>query len=211
MATKVLGIRTVYSPEYNKTHNFEAVFFIDYGYPSTNFISSPEIIEAIQKYGKTYSLTKLHRRKLGRMVAAFNNGKKRLEWINYVPFQNADQKIFSGNGVANELEYQFLRTAKKRFGEILEVQHFKMQPRRRNQLVRRGFPIKKRATSCILSFKEESTRLSRRIDNDRRLVKAKRTRKLRRTVKVRLAERAKRRKKKSDKRTKQRPRRRPKY
>ncbi|MFA5358160.1 MAG: hypothetical protein WC308_04575 [archaeon] len=104
---------------------FEINISVGYGKPGKKFITSPEIMELLQRRDLKGKYSK---RSFGNIWVTYNRKTGQLNFINYYPApemhsRTALPEVFRGKGIAERIESRFEEEARKRFPNAKKVSY----------------------------------------------------------------------------------------
>jgi len=169
----------------NYDNHVVASFVIKEGFPSSNFISSPEIRNAIQKYKSKHRTEGLNKQ-LDYISFEFIPYKTMM-WGDYFPL-SLDKKFFSGRGITSWLELMVVKDLKKKFPSLKDFIHLSsfvlISKTRKNQFKKRGIdPRRKYSYVSLLQFLRRQVMQNRSKARRKKVRKAKVIRFVRKVVK----------------------------
>lgn len=168
MGKSKLGLVLTYSSSQGESPVLLAFAEIGFGTKSRDFITSPEIREAIMK-------TKLPlEAKFGKFMLVNDPPTKELMFISYYPHPTNKglPGEFSKLGIASAIETRIIQVAKKRFPNTTHIVHYDPMSYRVNQLLKRGHTIEE--IKSKIEIKEFEKKLRAKRAQDIRKARAKR-------------------------------------
>jgi len=116
---EVPGIRIEYrKPNHCIYDMLNVSFTVGKGIPSEDFISTPQIRQAISEYAKRLKNPQSFKRYIGFVTLKFSEGEKTVEWVYSHHFSNAPNGIFNHKGIASKLDLIVIREMKKRHPQL---------------------------------------------------------------------------------------------
>ncbi len=137
---KQLGLQITYvtTNPYPELSRLNATITVALGKPSTTFITSPTIKNALKKVNYANG------RDFGKIEIDYTHKEKIIDWRRYYPIphnKGSPSLDFINKGIAARIESKVEKEARKRFPKAKEVMHWHPSKLREEQLKNRNFSI----------------------------------------------------------------------